>query len=335
MIYKKDMKKWFLVLLAFLLFCFVSTEELGKIDIISEQVSGFQENEVVVRKRLEDVLKWFKRYIDELKEADTPRNGNSTVLEKDVIEYVMSLNRTELTELGYLLEKYHRRVTGGKDLIGGLHDYVFRIPDDQIRKYVFDELKEHPEISKKMKLEKLVEDSKTQTEEVKTYDRDFIIGEGIHDYLKTLNRDSLNKLALGLENYHRKLKDEFVFGGLHDYITQISDEDVKAYILKEANEHTEINSVKALDEFVNISLNLVKDQIDPSLLELLNKADKDKLLKIFRKIMKEIKMGPEESALIIFQIKDKSEEYIRDYVKNRINSFPDKLNDVKLFSEIN
>ncbi len=204
-----------------------------------------QGNKFLEKKNVEDILKWLLRvsHLD-LKTEQEPH------LEKDVIDYVMSLNRSELIEVAYSLERYHRIVFNQTQLMGGLHDYVFKISEDQIRNFVFKELVEHPEISKKPLIENLVLSSKTQIEELKKYDRDFIIGGGIHDYLITLDRPMMNKLALALENYHRKQRDEFMFGGLHDYINQISEEDLRSYISKEANEHNEINNVSALKELV-------------------------------------------------------------------------------------
>jgi hypothetical protein len=330
------MKKLTIFIFAFtLFFSFIRTQDEARAKLEFLPDEDFHENEVVARKRVEDVLKWMKRYLDEIIASKNRTNSNSTPLEREVIDYVMNLDRPNLIELAYTLEKYHRRVTGGKDLMGGLHDYVFKIPDDQMRNYIFDKLNEHSEIAKKDKLIELVKESKSQTEESHTHDRDFIVAEGIHEYLKALPRKSLEKLALGLENYHRKIRDEFLLGGLHDYINQISEEDLSAYILKEANEHAEINSVQKLDEFVNgQSLNLVEDKLAPELLEFINKADREKLLKILRKILSELKFSAEESALICMQMRDKAENYIRDYIKNRINSFPDILNKLSLYNDL-
>ena len=199
-----------------------------------------QRNEFLSHKKIDDILRLFNRIFQKENQMD-----------KDVIDYVMSLERVELIDLAYNLERYHRTVFNQTGLMGGLHDYVFKISDDKIRNYIFKELNEHPEICNKSILQKFVSSSKSQTEEIPEYKRDFILGEGIHDYLQTLDRPKMNSLALALENYHRKLKDEFIFGGLHDYVDSVSDEDIRSYILKEINEHSEINSLKAIKKLLN------------------------------------------------------------------------------------
>lgn len=169
-------------------------------------------------------------------------------IDKDIVDYIMNLERTKLIQISYAMEIYHRGDQGR--ILGGLHDYVFRISDDQIRNYIFKELYEHPEICEKSKVVALVIKSGQQIEQATKYDRDFVMGDGVHDYLRTFDRPNLAKLAIALENYHMKQKDEFRFGGLHDYIDHISEEDLRDYITKEINEHLEINNTQALKKLI-------------------------------------------------------------------------------------
>jgi hypothetical protein len=148
------------------------------------------------------------------------------------------------------MEVYHREVSGQKGLIGGIHDYVFKISDDQIRNFIFKELIEHSEVCEIKKIQELSKSSEQKTEELKDYKRDLVMGDGIHEYLRSLNRRDLGRLAIQLEKYHRKQKDEFIFGGLHDYIDQIPEEDLRSYISKEVNEHLEINNVESLKDLL-------------------------------------------------------------------------------------
>lgn len=168
----------------------------------------------------------------------------------DVHDYIQGLKREELIEVAFACERYHRKIHGETHLMGGLHDYVFRVPDEQIRNYVIKEVKEHQELNDIHVLRDLSKKILLETEELKKYGREFVIGEGIHDYLWSLNRKDLEKIALGTEEYHRKIREEYLFGGLHDYIATISDEDLRSYIIKEVNEHYEINNIKALKEFL-------------------------------------------------------------------------------------
>jgi hypothetical protein len=228
--------KYHILILLLIVLTSMTRSQLKFVDEDSE------ENKFLVKKKIDDILKWVNRLFHEDK--------LESKIDKDVIDYVMSLKRQDLIEVAYSLERYHRIIFNQTGLMGGLHDYVFRISDDLIRNFIFKELNEHPEICEKSHLVKLVNLTESQTEELKKYKRDFIIGDGIHDYLATLDRPIMNRIALALENYHRKQKDEFMFGGLHDYIDQISEEDLRSYIIKEANEHSEINSVSAIKDLI-------------------------------------------------------------------------------------
>jgi hypothetical protein len=196
--------------------------------------------------KVSDNYATIKSVIERLKRIITEDKKAPTKITKEIIDYIMSLERKDLINVAFAMEVYHRESKGQKGLIGGLHDYVFKISDDQIRNFVFKELEEHPEICEKITLVSIVNKEAHKTEELTKYEREFVMGDGIHEFLRSLNRRDLGRLAISIENYHRKQKDEFMFGGLHDYIEQISEEDLRTYVTKEVNEHLEINNVEAL-----------------------------------------------------------------------------------------
>jgi hypothetical protein len=254
-------------------------------------------------------------------------------IDRDVIEFIVNLSREDLIPTAYTLEIYHRKINHQEGLMGGLHDYVFSISDDQIRNYVFKELIEHPEISQINTIKMMTEATKATTEKLRKYGREFLVGEGIHDYLRAAPRDKLESLAFAVEKYHQKIREEFLFGGLHDYITQISDDDLRSYIAKETNEHNEINNVKALEELINVRnedflKNYVKDEVS----NLLKNADRNQLMKMLNIIMTKIKMSAIEVDAINHQMNLKTDDELRNYIRNRINLFPDQLNNIELYN---
>ncbi len=165
-------------------------------------------------------------------------------IDTDLEKYINSLSRDKLIQHAFALEVYHRESIGEKHLIGGLHDYVFTVPEEHIKNYIFKKLEEHPEIQNKEMLDDIV--LRQGEKEYTKHDREFVIKNSVNE----LERKDLERLAIELEKYHRKDRDKFIFGGLHDYIGSISDEDLRVYISKEVNEHFEVNNVDKLKEML-------------------------------------------------------------------------------------
>jgi len=145
-------------------------------------------------------------------------------------------------QLNLIIEKLKNQ-----PLIGGLHDYINSLTNDQVIDYILREVKEHPEIANKNKLEGLV--TKYLHPPATLPLPEGIMG-GIHDYIFRLPRDKLNLWALAAEKYHREVNNEHLLGGLDDYLSSLSDKQVIDYILKEVKEHPELGKSKKLDELV-------------------------------------------------------------------------------------
>ena len=159
-------------------------------------------------------------------------------------DHLYAYDRDKLISITFALEKYHRKVLKEEDLEGGLHDYFWRIPDDELRAYIIREVKEHPEIDDITKIEELAKEFEKKPE-------DFEISEGVKNYLIRANRENIINLALKLERYHRKKTGtEKFLGGLHDYIFYITDDDIRNYIYREIKENKEINDVNQLEKLL-------------------------------------------------------------------------------------
>jgi len=72
-------------------------------------------------------------------------------------EHLKNLSKEDLIKLAFQCEKYHNKLLYGESrpIMGGLHDYIWRLNEDQIREIILKEIKEHPEINSLEKLKGL------------------------------------------------------------------------------------------------------------------------------------------------------------------------------------
>ena len=164
-------------------------------------------------------------------------------------DFIWRMERPQLNNWALASERYHRDVNNIHTL-GGLHDYIDNLSNQQIIEYIMKEVKEHPEIASSQKLDALVSKfgiSNSSPQNAKLGDA-FIGGDGgLHDYIWKMERPSLNKWALTTERYHRKVNNLHIYGGLHEYINSLSNQEVIEYIMREVKEHPEIASSTKLD----------------------------------------------------------------------------------------
>jgi len=140
--------------------------------------------------------------------------------------------------------------------MGGLHDYISTLSDSQIADYINKEVKEHPEIASLSKLQSLVTKYtiKAQSELVATP----VIGGGLHDVVRSLNRTSLIAYALAMDEYSHEKKPRL--GGIDDYVYTLQDQEIANFILKQAEQFPELNSKFAVDGLVSKYNITVRDQ---------------------------------------------------------------------------
>jgi len=172
-------------------------------------------------------------------------------------DFIFTLPRDKLTSWALTTEAYHRDVKH-QHLMGGLDDYISSLTNQQIIDYIMREVKEHPEIANKDKLDALstkynidINSVHEATPEAPKSVGPVIGGDGgLHDVLFRTDRDTLDKWALSTEKYHRQVNNLHLMGGLHDYINSLSNEQVIEYITKETKEHPEIASPLKLNALV-------------------------------------------------------------------------------------
>jgi hypothetical protein len=128
-------------------------EELEKHEIIQYILKKITEN----RDKLESFLK------EKIYKKQDELNKNEMVfladkefeLDMEVQKYIETMDREKLTTMAIHLEKYHRKELGQGHVLGGIHDYIFRLTEEEIRNYIMKEIKEHPDLNNVKKLHSL------------------------------------------------------------------------------------------------------------------------------------------------------------------------------------
>jgi len=187
---------------------------------------------------------------------DGTMEANPGFPDSTVFDILMSTQRNVFSNWALALEKYHREVNN-LHLMGGLHDYIHTLTDDQVRDYVKKELKEHPDVAFTTTLNGLV--TKYNISEKTAHsipDGTMEANPGFPDkellniLTTTTQRGLFNTWALALEKYHREVNNQRLMGGLHDYISTLSDDQVRDYIKKELKEHPDVAFLSTLTGLV-------------------------------------------------------------------------------------
>jgi len=189
------------------------------------------------------VIEYILNEVDEHPEIDSFEKLNELSTEQPIgqdvdggiHDYIFREPRETLIKWAIATEKYHRRVLN-LNIMGGLHDYIDRLENEKIVEYILAEVSEHPELNNADKLNEISNEGETLEGK-----RSPIIG-GLHDYINNESMETLKSWALTTEKYHRDTLNVHPMGGLHDYIDSLTQPEIVGYILREADEHPELNS---------------------------------------------------------------------------------------------
>jgi hypothetical protein len=141
-----------------------------------------------------------------------------------------TLSRQELINIALSLENYHRS-NNTLPIAGGLHDYVRRLNESQIKDYIYQEGLEHPEYKNVEALKGLAASlGNTGNFEV----------EELHHTLFRKSREDLERFANVAEQYSRNKKGQKGLGGIHDYIFRMEKEEIIDFIMKNVHEYPEL-----------------------------------------------------------------------------------------------
>jgi len=215
-----------------------------------------------------------------LNEVEKDKKKEPLPIGGGIHDHLYSFDREKLIAVTLAVEKYHRKILKEENFIGGIHDYVWRIPDDELRSYIIREVNEHPEINDITVIEEMAKEYEKPKED------EFELGPGVHDYLNTQERDNLIQMALKMERYHRKqVGTERFLGGLHDYVFYLPNQEIHNYVVREIKCHPELNKVEELQKLIKEDTKEKKmvfleevavDKVD-SLAKAINGANREKL----------------------------------------------------------
>jgi len=154
-------------------------------------------------------------------------------------DYIWTLSRPKLESYAFVFENYHNN---NQQVLGGLHDYINTLSNQQVIDYIMKEAKEHPEIANASKLDTLVNGS------VPVPESKPVMGGGLHDVVRSLDRKNLIAYALAMDEYSHEKSPRI--GGVDDYVYKLNDSEIRNFILKQAETYPELNSKMAVEGLV-------------------------------------------------------------------------------------
>jgi len=142
--------------------------------------------------------------------------------------------------------------------MGGLHDYINALKNEEVIAYIIEKTGTYPELASVEFLNSLVQkygitDESAHGHGPKTPSSDDFginLPKTIENILAYTERATLNKYALASEKYDREEKGVRLFGGLHDFINTLKNEEVIAYIIEKTGTYPELANVNFLGSLV-------------------------------------------------------------------------------------
>lgn len=160
---------------------------------------------------------------------------------------IKSYSFKNLKKIALALENKCREKKSGI-ILGGLHDYIDSLSDDKISKIIFDYISIMPEYKDISALEALAKIEHTEPP-TKFADK---LRDGY------FSRSKLEALALAADKYDIDHQEEKRFGGLHDYIRELRNQELVDFIDSMLKKYNELKEGTVLEDLANgktLSLN--------------------------------------------------------------------------------
>jgi len=132
--------------------------------------------------------------------------------------------------------------------MGGLDDYIDSLSNTDIAQKVLDYAKKYPVLNNSDKLNSLV--AAFNIHHAVSNHSVFLNLGGLHDYIFSEPKDTLINWALACEKYDREQSNQFLIGGLDDYIHSLNNAAIAQIILNYAEKYPVLNSSTELNTLV-------------------------------------------------------------------------------------
>lgn len=173
----------------------------------------------------EDIIKIIFKYtvqFPELYNIETLKKkaniSDNTPEPEDFKLYLNTLNRSKIIDIALVGEKFDRKKQGREKFLGGLHDYINSLKNEEIVEIIIKFCDKYPELKENKKIVKLSE-------------RNILSLDDIRDSLKDKKKEELVHLALVVDNYDRDNSAKIRFGGIHDYVNSLSEKKLVDFIV--------------------------------------------------------------------------------------------------------
>jgi len=172
------------------------------------------------------------------------------IVEAGLVDFIWTTSDDTLRQWALSCERYEKEQKN-LFLLGGLVNYVRLLHKEDLVKIILDYANKYPELNSKNKLNGLaLSYGLTQPEEApvaKKEDSLFVQG-GLEGVIGKVTNNKLRQWALSCEKYDREVRKIQLFGGLEDYITNLSKSQLTNIVMDYAKNYPELNNVGKLNE---------------------------------------------------------------------------------------
>ena len=169
-------------------------------------------------------------------------------------DFIFTKDRDTLTKWAFTAEAHERKMKNHEGILGGLHDYIGKLSNQEIAEYILKKSEFYPELDNEFNLERLSHHYGIVQHEEKHQlhnlgnKSDTEISGTIQDFIHSESRDTLLNWALAIETYEREKNNIILEGGIHDFVEKLSNEEIIHFILNKANSFKELNDRKFLED---------------------------------------------------------------------------------------
>ena len=234
--------------------------QISKEDLIKFCMKIITENEELIN------LEKLNSVIEESKPESQPEPNTESnrvfISLGGLHDYIFRKDRETLLKWALTAEAYERSKSL-KPFKSLEKSKIFKMPNEELMKFTLEKARKYKEIDNGDELDRLAENfgiNKLMENRKKI--------EKLKEDLRKLDRAKLIKFAFACEFHERKGKE--LYGGLHDFIRLLNDDQIRTYIIEKAKKYEDLNSLEKLEMISSIERELkflYNDPANPNLTE--------------------------------------------------------------------